>query len=237
MPGSARISMDDNQVQIDILKTDLFGRVELRRHSDPASGVVTSLVRRDTRMARSWAKPIARWLAAREARALIRVAQHMPSSLRTPGLLRWDGQVLERSWLPGQPMQVARPRNPDYYRQALRLLRRIHAAGVAHNDLAKEPNWLVLDDGSPAVLDFQLAWCPRRRGRLFRLLAREDLRHLLKHKRYYCPERLSNRQKSILDTPSWLTRAWMASGKKLYLLITRKVLKWRDREGAGDRHL
>lgn len=229
--------MEDNQAQIDILKTDLFGRVELRRHGDPGSGVVTSLVRRDTRKARGWAKPIARWLAAREARALVRIAQHMPASRRIPGLLRWDGQVLERSWLPGKPMQVARPRSPDYYRQALRLLRQIHAAGVAHNDLAKEPNWLVLEDGSPAVLDFQLAWCPHRRGRLFRLLAREDLRHLLKHKRYYCPEHLSTRQKSILENPSWLTRAWMASGKKLYLWVTRKVLKWRDREGAGDRQL
>jgi RIO-like serine/threonine protein kinase len=229
--------MDDNQVQIDILKTDLFGRVELHRMSDPASNGTTALVRRDTRKARRWTKPVARWLAAREARALARIALHMPSSPRTPSLLRWDGQVLERSWLPGKPMQLARPRNPDYYRQALRLLRQIHRAGVAHNDLAKEPNWLVLEDGSPAVLDFQLAWCPRRRGRLFRLLAREDLRHLLKHKRYYCPEHLSARQKSILDNPSWLTRAWMASGKKLYWLVTRKVLKWRDREGAGDRQL
>jgi hypothetical protein len=27
----------------------------------------------------------------------------------------------------------------------------------------------------------------------------------------------------------------MASGKKVYLFVTRKILRWRDREGAGDR--
>ena len=56
----------------------------------------------------------------------------------------------------------------------------IRHAGVAHNDLAKEPNLLVCDDGAPAFLDFQLATVTRRRGRLFRSLAWDDLRHLLK---------------------------------------------------------
>jgi hypothetical protein len=27
----------------------------------------------------------------------------------------------------------------------------------------------------------------------------------------------------------------MASGKKIYLFVTRRMLHWRDREGAGDR--
>jgi hypothetical protein len=29
----------------------------------------------------------------------------------------------------------------------------------------------------------------------------------------------------------------MASGKKIYLFITRRVLGWQDREGAGDRSM
>jgi hypothetical protein len=27
----------------------------------------------------------------------------------------------------------------------------------------------------------------------------------------------------------------MSSGKQVYLFITRKIFRWRDREGAGDR--
>jgi hypothetical protein len=29
----------------------------------------------------------------------------------------------------------------------------------------------------------------------------------------------------------------MATGKKMYLFVTRRILRWRDREGAGDRDI
>lgn len=214
-----------------VLKTDLFGRIELVDAVTPQG--TCRIVRRDTRSARWWLKGVARWLAAREAAAL-RAAESITS---VPRLLRWDDGVLERSWLEGSPMQLARPHNPEYFTKALHLLRRLHRAGLAHNDLAKEPNWLVLPDGRPGLLDFQLALVSPRRSRMFRLLAREDLRYLLKHKRTYCPEALTSRQQRMLETPALLSRIWMASGKKLYLWITRSMLGWRDREGAGDRHL
>ncbi len=208
-----------------ILKSDLFGRVVL----DDGGAAVE----RDTRAGRWWLMPLSRRLARREARALARLA----GLAGTPRLLSFDGGVLRRSWVAGEPMQVARPADPGYYREALALLRRLHRAGVAHNDLAKEPNWLVTPDGRPALVDFQLALVSRRRGRLFRLLAREDLRHLLKHKRSYCPARLTARQKRILATPALHTRLWRATGKRLYTFVTRRLLGWADREGAGDRNL
>jgi len=43
------------------------------------------------------------------------------------------------------------------------------------------------------------------------------------------------REKRILATPSLASRFWMASGKQAYLFITRRIFRWRDREGAGDR--
>lgn len=176
---------------------------------------------------------MARRLAAREARALAAVAD-IPG---VPRLISWSDGILERSWLDGQPMQVAKPRSIAYFRDALRMLRRLHRARLAHNDLAKEPNWLVLEDGGPGILDFQLATVSPRRGRLFRMRAREDIRYLLKHKRTYCPQALTARQKQMLDTPAVLSRVWMATGKRLYWLVTRRLLKWADREGAGDRNL
>jgi hypothetical protein len=84
-------------------------------------------------------------------------------------------------------------------------------------------------------VDFQLALVAPRRGRLFRILGREDIRHLLKHKRSYCPERLTARERRILATPSALSRAWMATGKPAYVFVTRRIFGWSDREGAGDR--
>ncbi|HEX9706641.1 MAG TPA: hypothetical protein VGA24_03290, partial [Steroidobacteraceae bacterium] len=133
------------------------------------------------------------------------------------------------------PMQVARPRNAGYFRAARRLLSAMHRRGIAHNDLAKEPNWLVTPTGSPALVDFQLALVAPRRGRVFRALAREDIRHLLKHKRSYCPQLLTARERRILAKPAAFSRLWMATGKPVYTFVTRRLFGWADREGAGDR--
>ena len=69
------------------------------------------------------------------------------------------------------------------------------------------------------------------------MLAHDDLRHLLKHKRTYLPHRLTAREKRILAQPSLLSRIWRSTGKRVYRFVTRRVLGWSDREGAGDRKL
>ena len=118
---------------------------------------------------------------------------------------------------------------------ARRLLQALHRRGVAHNDLAKEANWLVLADGRPALIDFQLAVRGNPRSRWMRLLAREDLRHLLKHKRTYCPQALTPTERRLLGRHSWVRNAWFATGKPVYRFITRKVLHWEDNEGQGPK--
>ncbi len=208
-----------------LLKKDLFGEVRLET-SDGQARIV-----RDAAAARAWARPLARWLMRREARVLAAVV----GMRGMPQLLEHDASSLARSYLDGEPMHVARPADAAYFREASRLLRSLHRANVVHNDLAKEPNLLVQPDGKPAFIDFQLASFVPRRGRLFRLLAREDIRHLLKHKRTYCAEHLTARERAILDTPSFASRAYMSTVKPVYLFVTRRLLGWADREGAGDR--
>jgi RIO-like serine/threonine protein kinase len=189
---------------------------------------------RDARAARPWARLLAIHLMRREYRALTRLSLG-PGIDGVPRAMQLEPAQLTRSWIDGAPMQVARPRDPSYFRAASRLLRRLHAANVIHNDLAKETNWLVTPEGRPALVDFQLAMTLDKRGALARALGHDDLRHLLKHKRTYLPELLTARERRILATPSLASRAWMASGKKVYLFVTRRILHWRDREGAGDR--
>ena len=210
------------------LKSDLFGTVTRVARADTNESWV---VERDTRAARWWARPLARHLATREAKALRALA----GISGIPIFRSFERGVLVRSWADGDPMQRARPRDPRYFAEAFALLRRVHRAGVAHNDLAKEPNWLVTPAGHPALVDFQLALISRRRSRLFRTLARDDIRHLLKHKRSYCPEHLTARERRILATPATFSRLWMATGKPAYTFVTRRIFGWADREGAGDR--
>jgi RIO-like serine/threonine protein kinase len=207
-----------------LLKSDIFGTITR----------VGDTVLRDARVARPWARRLALHLMSREHRALSRLALGGGTS-GVPRVLSLEAGLLARRWIEGSPMQLARPRDAEYFRAAARLVRRLHAANVIHNDLAKETNWLVTPDGRPALVDFQLAITLTKRGPLARALGHDDVRHLLKHKRTYLPERLSAREKRILATPSLPARLWMASGKKVYLFVTRRVLRWRDREGAGDR--
>ncbi len=208
-----------------LLKKDLFGEVHVMK------GTGASTIVRDVRSAATWARPLARALLRREAVVLA----VLDGTGGIPQLLSADAHTLTRRFIAGDPLYEARPAHAAFFREALRLLRRLHGQNVVHNDLAKEPNILVQTSGAPAFIDFQLAWAARRRGRLFRLLAYEDLRHLLKHKRTYCPERLSARQRRILANPSPPSRLYRQSLKPLYLFVTRRLLGWSDREGAGDR--
>ena len=208
-----------------LLKKDIFGEVSLR-HSEDDPRIV-----RDARPARPWARWLARRLLKREALALAATA----GIAGVPEVMHVDGDTLQRSWIAGGPMHRRRPTDVGYFLAAAKILRKLHRAGVAHNDLAKEPNWLVTDDGAPGIVDFQMAcYCPKR-GRLFRLLAREDLRHLLKHKRTYCPQHLTRRELSILNNPTVVSRTWMLTGKPVYVFVTRRIFGWADREGANDR--
>lgn len=191
-------------------------------------------MRRDTSAGAWWTRPAARWLLAREAAALVAL-EHVPAAAgRVPRLLHRGRGVLVRTWLEGRPLQEARPHGDGgWFRAARRLLLALHRAGLVHNDDAKEPNWLVLADGGPALLDFQLASRHRRRSRWFRLLAREDLRHLLKHKRSYCPQALTPAERRLLARPSCAARLLRAGPKRAYNGFTRRVLGWTDDEGRG----
>jgi RIO-like serine/threonine protein kinase len=206
-----------------VLKSDAFGAIRLEESPGRESIV------RDTAPAGRWVGALARWAARREARAL-RVLHGLGG---VPRLLAFDGVRLERSYIAGRPMQEAKPKDLAYFRQARVLLRTIHQRGVAHNDLAKEPNWLVTTEGRPALVDFQIARIAHPRSRVLRLQAREDLRHLLKHKRTYCPEHLTPIERRLLTRRSWIRNLWFATGKPVYRWLTRRVLRWRDNEGQG----
>jgi RIO-like serine/threonine protein kinase len=208
------------------LKADSFGRVALMQ------GPAGVFVRRDLRHVPAWLRLPAWWLARREARALQRTGA-LPAM---PRLLAWDGRVLDRSYLDGAAMHLHPPRGDvAYFHAARRLLQRLHRSGVVHNDLAKEANWMVLADGRPGLIDFQLAMAGDPRSGLMRLLAREDLRHLLKHKRTYCGHALTPVERRLLARKSWLRRVWFATGKPVYRVVTRRLLRWEDNEGQGPR--
>lgn len=213
---------DETEIR-ELLKADAFGCIERVQCGDRV------WIRRDTRTARMGLRMIARLAAAHEARALARLT----GLAGVPQLIGWRGGVLDRSYLDGSPMQQVQPRDAAYFRAAHHLLKALRHRGLAHNDLAKEPNWLVRGDGTPAIVDFQICWIARCRSAWFRLLAHEDLRHLLKHKRTYCPQALTPTEQRVLVRRSWLARAWLASGKRAYKFVARRWFGYWDDDGGA----
>jgi len=213
-----------------LLKRDVFSTVERGRFRGE-SGEVDAVLRRLDQVP-WWSFGLARHLFARERRALT-----LAKGLQVGPELLWAGRrALVRGFIDGVALHLAKPHGDTaYFRSAKAALRRLHRAGICHNDLAKEQNWLRGADGHCYVTDFQLAACFRSRSRLFRIAAYEDLRHLLKHKRSYAPEALTPMEHKILARKSAVARIWLMTGKKVYRAITRGLFNFTDREGGGRR--
>ncbi|MEX0343952.1 MAG: serine/threonine protein kinase [Rhizobiaceae bacterium] len=211
-----------------VLKRDVFSET----HKGHFAGQPDEpLIRRIVSAAPWWSRPLAWVLARREIAGLRAVA----GIAGTPQLLETDKDGLVRRWSEGTPLHLARPGERDWYLDAARLLREMRRAGVTHNDLAKPQNWLMLPDGSAGVIDFQLSSRHRRRGKWYRLLAYEDLRHLVKIKAAFAPQLLTATEHRILANRSLPSRIWRATGKRIYNFITRGLFDWSDGEGTGDR--
>jgi serine/threonine protein kinase len=213
-----------------LLKRDVFSTVERGRFRGD-SGDVDAVLRRLDQVP-WWSSILAHHLFSRERRALA-----LARDLHVGPDLLWSGRrALVRGFINGVALHLAKPvGDVAYFRSAKEALRKLHRAGICHNDLAKEQNWLRGHDGRAYLTDFQLAACFKSRSRLFRIAAYEDLRHLLKHKRSYAPEALTPKERKILARKSLVARVWLMTGKKVYRAITRGVFNFTDREGGGRR--
>src|SRR5262245_8334770 len=213
-----------------LLKRDVFSTVERGRFRGE-TGETDAVLRRLDQVP-FWSFPLALHLFSRERRAL-----SLACDLDVGPTLLWAGQrALVRGFIDGVALHLAKPHGDvAYFRSAKDALRRLHRAGICHNDLAKEQNWLVGRNGRAYLTDFQLAACFKRRSRLFRIAAYEDLRHLLKHKRSYAPDALTPKERKILARKSVVASVWLKTGKKVYQAITRGLFNFTDREGGGRR--
>jgi hypothetical protein len=213
-----------------VLKRDVLSTVERGRFRADGGEVEAVLRRIDA--VPWWSFLLARHLFGREQKALAG-ARALGVA---PPLCFAGRRVLVRGWIDGVALHLAKPYGDRaYFRSAKSVLRKLHRAGICHNDLAKEQNWLRGSDGRAYVTDFQLAIKFKSRTLLFRITAYEDLRHLLKHKLRYAPEAISAAERRVLARKSLFTRLWMSTGKRVYQWVTRDILRFTDREGGGPR--
>ena len=199
---------------VELWKRDALGRIELVR----TGGALA--VRRVAAGGRlPFSRHVARVLLRREGRALRALAG-------VPGVARVleeesGGDALLRSFLPGTPLCLARELPRDFFERLEELVRALHERGVCHNDLHKEGNVLVGEDGYPGLVDFQLASVHARRDRTFAVRAREDLRHVWKHRSHYL--RALGEPDPLPAAPrrSLVALTWRHLGKPLYRALAR----------------
>lgn len=228
------------------LKRDELGRIELM--DGPRGRVIR-------RVACGGAIPGSRWLArrlmARERDSLRRVSNldgvarvvedsAYASTVALNGRAPNSKDVLLRSWVGGVPLYEATQLALNFFDLLDELAVALHALGVCHNDLHKEQNILVREDGYPALLDFQLASVHTTGGKQFEKRAREDLRHLQKHRRRYTrdgrgPEGASKGSGHGLQR-GLLARAWKRGGKPIYNFIAHGLIRKRASEPRRESH-
>lgn len=230
-----------------MLKEDAFGRVELL-----GMGAERAVRRVACGGRIPGSRAVAALLVARERRALAALAgtDGVPELLTEPawseaesldGVRPRPEQALVRTFLPGMPLHRCRELPLDFFERLAELVGRLHARGVAHNDLHKEQNVVVGDDGWPHLIDFQLASLHALGSRALRVRSSDDLRHVAKHRRRYLrhtlvlDERFAPPPELRASPPraprrSFTALAWRRTAKPLYNLLTRDLLRRRDGE-------
>ena len=129
-----------------VLKRDVFSTVERGRFRTDG-GEVDAVLRRLDQVP-WWSRGLAVLLFRRERRALA-TAGHLGIA---PPLLFAGRLALVRGWIDGVPLHIAKPYgDAGYFHSAKAALRTLHRAGISHNDLAKEQNWLY--GGRPRLSD------------------------------------------------------------------------------------
>ena len=104
--------------------------------------------------------PTGRGLASLIRRAMLRNEYRVYSRLSALrgvphcyGLL--DGRYLVLEYVDGTPIRTARITDRDlFFETLLNLIKGLHSAGVAHTDLKKKDNLLVVEGQTPYVIDF-----------------------------------------------------------------------------------
>jgi predicted Ser/Thr protein kinase len=112
-------------------------------------------------MGRGLARFIRRWMLANEHRVYQALAG-INGIPKCYGFLQKRYLILE--YVQGTPIRQAQIEDSDFFFKALlQLVLRMHAAGVAHGDLKKKDNTLVVQGKYPYLIDFGVAAIRKKR--------------------------------------------------------------------------
>ena len=178
----------------------------------------------------SW---IGRWLCRREMRFYSKLSD-LPN---VPPVLGTVGQTgFIHAYCEGQPLSKDRPVPDKFFDQLVKLLHELHRRDIAYVDTNKPENILLGDDGRPHLIDFQISYDLHELGdwflnrKLLKQLQREDLYHILKHKKRLRPDEMTTEELAAAERKSWLIRSHRFLTKPYFLLRRRTFKRCEKRE-------
>jgi hypothetical protein len=177
---------------------------------------------------------LGRWLCRRELRFYTRLAD-VPN---VPGVVGTVGPTgFVHDFVAGRPLEKGLAIPDGFFDELTVLLRELHGRGLAYVDTNKPQNILLGDDGRPHLIDFQISYDHADFDRpglrtlnrwLLRHLQREDLYHLLKHKRRLRPDQMTPQETDAAARKSALIRLHRFVFKPYFALRRRTFKRLRD---------
>ncbi|MDQ1363523.1 MAG: hypothetical protein QG652_1384 [Pseudomonadota bacterium] len=163
--------------------------------------------------------------------AVYRKLENFSAAPKCYGLI--DDQYLVLQYINGLPIRQERPKDEDtYFREMFQAITRMHQLGVAHMDLKKKDNLLVVDGKYPCLIDFGAAviyrpgFHPLNHFR-YHLAMRFDNNAWIKHKYQNRFEDITGQDKPYYDKT--LTEIIARKIKRFYkdriLLLMRRFTK------------
>jgi hypothetical protein len=148
---------------------------------------------------------IGRFLRNRE----VRILKQLEDIGQFPKIIKLYGRNgMLYKYIEGKTLDEKPAIPDDFFDQIQSLLETIHQRNICYMDLNKRGNILVGQDDKPYIIDFQIClfmparWCKWLRETLHK----EDLYHLLKHKRKLRPDLLTEQEHLQVKRPSFLIR-------------------------------
>ena len=174
---------------------------------------------------------LGRWLCRREMWFYNRLSD-LPNVPRVLGTVGPTGFV--HDYVPGRPLEKDKPVPDGFFAELQHLLAEVHRRGMAYVDTNKPQNILLGDDGRPHLIDFQISydlqelgdWAPNRWW--LRRLQKEDLYHVLKHKRRMRPDEMTDEENERATRKSALIRFHRFVTRPYFLLRRRTFKRLRD---------
>lgn len=201
----------------------MFGIISLATYKNQ------TVIIRDLNIKNKLHKIIAKWLNNNEVKILKKTIRLNTSNI--PKLIDSKPNYTIRSYISGTPLNLFPTKlNEDFYTKAVELVGMMHKNGIVHNDLEKPENWLVMDNGEPAFIDFQLAKYFPRETFLFKLLKKAEIRHVIKSKKWFCDTPLTSSELKTLNNRSLIHIFARQYLKPCYNFITRKLFNYSDRK-------